>query len=192
MSLREKEKKEKKRNQYLLQLTFYTTPKRCQICIPITESKNLTAMPSRKRAASSSLQYPRRSRRISRIPRKLDAVASIDDGNASLDGTDENAFYSTDDDYRSEEEDPGSEQDDDDDISPSEKVIKEKKDTDEDEDEKRVVTVIPHEILRPLDGVEYADHKTHKNTLLYLKDLRVNNTRSWFKSKYRTGGIGLY
>ncbi|BCR84049.1 DUF2461 domain-containing protein [Aspergillus chevalieri] len=140
-------------------------------------------MPSRKRAASSSLQYPRRPRRISHIPRKLNAVACIDDENALLDGTDENAFYSTDDDYRSEEEDPESEKDDEEEISASEKDIKEEEeDTDEEEDKKRVVTIIPHEMLRPLDGVEYADHKIHKNTLLYLEDLRVNNRRSWFKS----------
>ena len=90
-------------------------------------------------------------------------------------GTDENAFYSTDDDYRSEGEEPESEQDYEEELSASEKDIKE-----EEEDKKRVVTIIPHEMLRPLDGVEYADHKIHKNTLLYLEDLRVNNRRSWF------------
>lgn len=189
MSLKKK-KKEKKPISSLTHLLY------CSQALPNLHSnnriENLTAMPSRKRAASSSLQYPRRPRRISHIPRKLNAVACIDDENALLDGTDENAFYSTDDDYRSEEEDPESEKDDEEEISASEKDIKEEEeDTDEEEDKKRVVTIIPHEMLRPLDGVEYADHKIHKNTLLYLEDLRVNNRRSWFKSKYWLVGYRL-
>ncbi|KAL4919650.1 hypothetical protein BDW62DRAFT_216796 [Aspergillus aurantiobrunneus] len=43
-------------------------------------------------------------------------------------------------------------------------------------------TIIPYEKLRPLDGIEYCDTRVHKNTLLYLKDLRANNTRAWFTS----------
>ncbi|KAK2005045.1 hypothetical protein LX36DRAFT_649319 [Colletotrichum falcatum] len=59
---------------------------------------------------------------------------------------------------------------------------------DEEEDEgddfegERRVTVIPLEKLRPLDGVDYSDESVHKNTLLFLKDLKAHNQRSWLKS----------
>lgn len=53
---------------------------------------------------------------------------------------------------------------------------------DDDDDEDNLVTFIPHVKLRELNGVEYADEKLHKNTLLFLKDLKANNVRSWLKS----------
>ncbi|TLS24327.1 hypothetical protein PpBr36_08445 [Pyricularia pennisetigena] len=59
---------------------------------------------------------------------------------------------------------------------------KEDDDDDDDDDEDNLVTFIPHVKLRELDGVEYADEKLHKNTLLFLKDLKANNVRSWLKS----------
>ncbi|KAL4986245.1 hypothetical protein BDW68DRAFT_198224 [Aspergillus falconensis] len=46
-------------------------------------------------------------------------------------------------------------------------------------------TIIPYEELRPLDGIEYSDTRVHRNTLLYLNDLRANNNRAWFKSHER-------
>lgn len=54
--------------------------------------------------------------------------------------------------------------------------------SEDDEDQPPKVTIIPLEQLRPLDGVEYADEKLHKNSLLFLKDLKANNIRSWLKS----------
>ncbi|GKT65996.1 glycoside hydrolase family 92 protein [Colletotrichum tofieldiae] len=65
----------------------------------------------------------------------------------------------------------------------------EQPDEDEEEEEEeddfegeRRVTVIPLEKLRPLDGVDYLDETVHKNTLLFLKDLKAHNQRSWLKS----------
>ncbi|KAK1966657.1 hypothetical protein LY78DRAFT_657043 [Colletotrichum sublineola] len=61
-------------------------------------------------------------------------------------------------------------------------------DDDEEDDEgddfegERRVTIIPLEKLRPLDGVDYSDETVHKNTLLFLKDLKAHNQRSWLKS----------
>ncbi|KAM0286716.1 hypothetical protein ACHAQH_000736 [Verticillium albo-atrum] len=52
----------------------------------------------------------------------------------------------------------------------------------DDEDEVPRVTITKAIGLRPLDGVEYADTKLHKNTLAFLKDLKANNTRPWLKS----------
>lgn len=57
-------------------------------------------------------------------------------------------------------------------------------DEDEDEDgddDGPQVTFIPHKQLRDLDGVDYEDGRIHKNTLLFLRDLRANNLRSWLK-----------
>ncbi|KAI0601017.1 hypothetical protein F4775DRAFT_542424 [Biscogniauxia sp. FL1348] len=53
-------------------------------------------------------------------------------------------------------------------------------DEDEDEDEDRI-TFIPLPQLRDTGGVEYADTRLHKNTLLFLRDLKANNQRSWLK-----------
>ncbi|KXH57123.1 hypothetical protein CSAL01_09893 [Colletotrichum salicis] len=52
----------------------------------------------------------------------------------------------------------------------------------DEEDYESRVTVIPHEKLRGLDGQEYSNDTVHKNTMLFLKDLRAHNQRSWLKS----------
>jgi hypothetical protein len=62
----------------------------------------------------------------------------------------------------------------------------EHEDEDEDEDDEgddapRKVKIIPLEKMRDAGGVEYEDHKVHKNTLLFLKDLKANNKRPWLK-----------
>ncbi|GAB0137085.1 hypothetical protein EsDP_00005368 [Epichloe bromicola] len=53
---------------------------------------------------------------------------------------------------------------------------------DDDDGAPRKVEIIPLERLRDTGGVDYADYKVHKNTLLFLKDLKANNKRSWLKS----------
>ncbi|KAF6834169.1 hypothetical protein CPLU01_05147 [Colletotrichum plurivorum] len=55
-------------------------------------------------------------------------------------------------------------------------------DEEEDDEDERGVTIIPHEKLRPDGGMEYSDETVHKNTLLFLRDLKANNKRSWLKS----------
>ncbi|CCF39820.1 hypothetical protein CH063_10548 [Colletotrichum higginsianum] len=55
-------------------------------------------------------------------------------------------------------------------------------DEDEDDFEGERVTFIPHVKLRPLDGMDYSDDTVHKNTILFLKDLKAHNQRSWLKS----------
>ncbi|KAF4250502.1 hypothetical protein CNMCM8980_000870 [Aspergillus fumigatiaffinis] len=109
-------------------------------------------MPTHKRLGSQSLQGLRRLRRIANRPGEEDEEAEHDDDD--------------DDDEEEEEED---------------KIRTLKKDV-KDKASERVVTIIPYEKLRPLDGVEYADYKVHRNTLLYLKDLKANNRRAWFKN----------
>lgn len=57
----------------------------------------------------------------------------------------------------------------------------EDEDDDEGDDAPRRVEIIPLEKMRDTGGVEYEDHKIHRNTLLFLKDLKANNKRSWLK-----------
>lgn len=38
--------------------------------------------------------------------------------------------------------------------------------------------------LRDTDGVDYEDTRIHKNTFLFLKDLKANNRRNWLKCAY--------
>ena len=56
-------------------------------------------------------------------------------------------------------------------------------DDDEDEDRPLKRTVIPLEKMRDTGGIEYADSKVHKNTMLFLKDLKANNKRPWLKCR---------
>lgn len=52
---------------------------------------------------------------------------------------------------------------------------------DDDEDAPPRVTITPLVKLREIGGVPYEDTRLHKNTLLFLKDLKANNKRSWLK-----------
>jgi hypothetical protein len=54
-------------------------------------------------------------------------------------------------------------------------------DDDDDDDPKSRITIIPIAKLRDTGGVEYEDETVHKNTMLFLKDLKANNVRSWLK-----------
>ncbi|RYP67811.1 hypothetical protein DL769_005673 [Monosporascus sp. CRB-8-3] len=49
------------------------------------------------------------------------------------------------------------------------------------EDEDGRVTFIPLPQLRDTGGVDYEDTRLHRNTLLFLRDLKANNKRSWLK-----------
>ncbi|KAL6866678.1 hypothetical protein J3F83DRAFT_119114 [Trichoderma novae-zelandiae] len=66
---------------------------------------------------------------------------------------------------------------------PGDEDVKDDEDDDEDdEDGPRRVEIIPLEKLRDTGGVSYEDHKLHKNTMLFLRDLKANNKRPWLKS----------
>lgn len=45
------------------------------------------------------------------------------------------------------------------------------------------VTFIPLPKLRDTGGVPYTDETLHKNTMLFLKDLKAHNERPWLKCK---------
>jgi hypothetical protein len=122
-------------------------------------------MPSRKRLASSPI-----SRRPARAHRK--ECPAYDNGSDGEEFDDS----AEDDDYRPDVEEGKSEKDNS--PTPENNV--------EEEGYPNRITIIPYEKLLPLDGVEYSDIRVHKNTLLYLNDLRVSNNRDWFKSKNAT------
>ncbi|KAJ6788357.1 hypothetical protein PWT90_07297 [Aphanocladium album] len=72
----------------------------------------------------------------------------------------------------------------------AEEAEDEDEDGDEDEDDENrpmKVTIVPLEQMRGEDGVPYEDHKVHKNTLLFLKDLKANNRRPWLKFMANAG-----
>lgn len=48
-------------------------------------------------------------------------------------------------------------------------------------DEEPRVTITPLAKMRDTGGVLYEDERVHKNTMLFLKDLKANNKRSWLK-----------
>ncbi|KAK7967112.1 uncharacterized protein PG986_001389 [Apiospora aurea] len=57
-------------------------------------------------------------------------------------------------------------------------------DDDDDEfDEGNRVTFEPLPQLRDTGGIEYEDTRIHPNTLVFLKDLKANNKRSWLKAR---------
>jgi hypothetical protein len=150
-------------------------------------------MPTHKRLGSPSLQGLRRLRRIANRPGNKNVAVQAGDENSSANDFDEDRSRNSDGEYELGEEDEEAEHDDDDDEEKEEedKIRTLKKDV-KDKASERVVTIIPYEKLRPLDGVEYADYKVHRNTLLYLKDLKANNRRAWFKGKNGPVLIGLY
>ncbi|KAG6361202.1 hypothetical protein INS49_009426 [Diaporthe citri] len=76
------------------------------------------------------------------------------------------------------------EQDDDDSDEFQEDGKDEEEDDDNelDEDEEPRVTITPLNKMRGTGGVDYEDDRLHPNTLLFLKDLKANNKRSWLKS----------
>lgn len=115
-------------------------------------------MPCRKRRAASPV-----GKKTAKIHRNNSAGAVNGRGN-----------YEDDDDYQPDADQDESERND----STAEE------DSEEADDPPRKITVIPYKELRPLDGIEYSDTRVHRNTLLYLNDLRTNNNRAWFKSEH--------
>lgn len=46
------------------------------------------------------------------------------------------------------------------------------------------IIYIPLPKLRDTGGIPYEDSRLHKNTMLFLKDLKANNQRSWLKCAF--------
>lgn len=63
-----------------------------------------------------------------------------------------------------------------------ERAAEQDEDEEFDEDAPPKITFIPLPKMRDTGGVDYEDDRLHKNTLLFLKDLKANNTRPWLKT----------
>ncbi|KAJ4415022.1 hypothetical protein N0V82_007604 [Gnomoniopsis sp. IMI 355080] len=82
--------------------------------------------------------------------------------------------------FESDADDGDEYADDDSDVKPESDA--EEVDDEDDEDAPPRVTITPLVKLREIGGVPYEESRLHKNTLLFLKDLKANNKRSWLKS----------
>ncbi|KAH8904235.1 hypothetical protein BR93DRAFT_900228 [Coniochaeta sp. PMI_546] len=82
----------------------------------------------------------------------------------------------------SEDEDDDVYNDDDEESTPEGAADEEGNDDSFDEDAPPKVTYIPLPKLRDTGGIPYEDDRLHKNTMLFLKDLKANNKRVWLKS----------
>lgn len=149
--------------------------------------EKLFVMPPRKRAASTTLGEPRRSRRTRTTAKKSNYFEDGDESDDPLSGADPvtpkkkgapaNRRTSKAEDIVSDEyEDDAAEDQGEDD---EEEGGAEDDDDDDDFDTKVTVVKVPG--LRPDGGMEYADKYVHKNTALFLKDLKQNNNRLWLK-----------
>lgn len=76
----------------------------------------------------------------------------------------------------------------------SEAELEEDDEEDEEDDENAPprVTITPLVKLRETGGVPYEDDRLHKNTLLFLKDLKANNKRTWLKCECIHSRLALY
>lgn len=81
----------------------------------------------------------------------------------------------------SEDEDDDIYNDDDEESTPEGAADEEGNDDSFDEDAPPKVTYIPLPKLRDTGGIPYEDDRLHKNTMLFLKDLKANNKRVWLK-----------
>jgi hypothetical protein len=68
-----------------------------------------------------------------------------------------------------------------DDEAPQDDAADDEDDDSFDEDAPPKVTYIPLPKLRDTGGIPYEDNRLHKNTMLFLKDLKANNKRTWLK-----------
>ncbi|SPO04912.1 uncharacterized protein DNG_07597 [Cephalotrichum gorgonifer] len=149
-------------------------------------------MPPRKRAASTVLDEPRRSRRISSTAKTSNYFQDDEDSDDLLSGkgsekskrdraSTTNRRVEVEDNDSDVYEEDDSEQDEAGGSGDEGEEENEEEDAD-DSDMDTKVTVVKVPGLRPEGGMKYADEYVHKNTMLFLKDLKQNNERSWLKT----------
>uniref|UniRef100_A0A8H7NFB7 DUF2461 domain-containing protein n=1 Tax=Bionectria ochroleuca TaxID=29856 RepID=A0A8H7NFB7_BIOOC len=127
-----------------------------------SEDREDDAPPPKKRGRPSKATAPAEKKK-KRIEKESDDEDEYNEDEKSEEDQDDGDEYN--------DEKPGEEENGDDD-----------EDDDDDEDAPPKVRIVPLEKMRDTGGVDYEDNKIHKNTLLFLKDLKVNNKRSWLKS----------
>lgn len=140
-------------------------------------------MPPRKRAASTTLEEPRRSRRVTSTPKKSNYFEGDDESDDPLSrgnperskGKRTSRRVS-----RSKAENIVSDEY----VGTGEDGSGDEVEGDDGDDVDTKVTVVKVPGLRPDGGMEYADEYVHKNTALFLKDLKQHNERTWLKCEY--------
>ena len=144
-------------------------------------------MPPRKRAASTVLDEPRRSRRISSTPKKsiyFETEDESDDPPSNGNGQKLRGKRNSANNAKLKEEEVFSDEYEEDLGDDGDDGEEDEEDEDRSEDDAGTkVTVVKVPGLRPDGGMEYADEYVHKNTALFLKDLKQNNERPWLKCK---------
>lgn len=134
-----------------------------------SEDREDDAPPPRKRGRPSKAAAPAVKKK-KRIEKESDDEDEYNEDEKSEEDQDDGDEYN---DEKPEEEEDGDDDEDED---------------EDDEDAPPKVRIVPLEKMRDTGGVEYEDNKIHKNTLLFLKDLKVNNKRSWLKCKLPSVG----
>lgn len=149
-------------------------------------------MPPRKRAASTTLDEPRRSRRSRTTAKKSNYFEGDNESDDPLSGADPvtpkkkgasvNKCRSKAEDIVSDEYEDDAAEGEGEGEGEDDEGQDGAEDEDEDEDEfETKVTVVKVPGLRPDGGMKYGDEYVHKNTALFLKDLKQNNNRPWLK-----------
>ena len=155
-------------------------------------------MPARKRAAEGAAtedarSLRRRSGRVSNTPKKSSYWEGSDDEENESDDekpVKKRARVSNSGRSASAVKKKQKEESDEDEYTAEAQLAAEAEEDDDDDDEEAdendenrpmKVTIVPLEQMRDEGGVPYEDHKIHKNTMLFLKDLKANNRRPWLK-----------
>ncbi|KAJ9165680.1 Glycoside hydrolase family 92 protein [Coniochaeta hoffmannii] len=125
-------------------------------------------------ASASEEEY-----RTKRSSARASKVKSTPRSNGKSDGNKRRRAVS--DDEKEEEEDDDDVYNDEEEATP-EDAASDDEEVSFDESAPPKVTYTPLPKLRDTGGVPYEDTRLHKNTMLFLKDLKANNKRSWLKS----------
>lgn len=133
-------------------------------------------MPARKRSAPEPVANRRRSGRLSNTSKKS-SYFEDNESDADEDGLPPKKRRGR----PSKRESPAKEDSEEQYEEESTEDAEEENEDEDDEDAPRKVEIIPLVKMRDTGGVEYEDHRLHKNTLLFLKDLKANNKRPWLK-----------
>jgi hypothetical protein len=126
------------------------------------ERTPIKAKSKAKAASKENVKPGRKSTNSKRKKEESEDEDAYDDEEVAADDDDEDA-------YDDEEAAPAEEEEDD--------------EEEYDSDAPPKVTFIPLPKLRDTGGVPYTDETLHKNTMLFLKDLKAHNQREWLKCK---------
>lgn len=143
-------------------------------------------MPPRKRAASNAIDEPRRSRRVSSTVKKSNYLEDDDSDDPLADQSSKKSKGTSRPrgKRKTEELDEVSDEYKEDSAAGQDEDEADEEEPEEDQDQNEFatkVTVVKVQSLRPDGGMDYGEDFIHKNTALFLKDLKAHNQREWLK-----------